>query len=35
MSVIAGRVYTSKIVVAADSILVRGWASKRKMERSI
>ena len=29
MSVIAGKVYDDKIIVAADSIIVRGWDLKR------
>lgn len=28
MSVIAGKVYNDKIVVAADSIVVKGWSKR-------
>lgn len=30
LSVVAGRVYTDKIVMAADSILVNGWSKKNE-----
>lgn len=33
MSVVAGRVYKDKIVVAADSIVVRGWSKKTNFSK--
>lgn len=33
MSVIAGKVYADKIVIAADSIVIRGWSKKTNFSK--